>query len=186
MHTSRRDAFKAINDSPIALVEYKTKNIKWLKDEKAFSDSHREFRLRNKFEEKVGLLKTYPGISEKVLDFYKNEKYKGLIIEGTGLGHTPIGRNEAFVKKIKELIDSGCVVGITSQCINGRVNPTVYSNLRKVSETGAVYCEDMLAETALMKLAWLLGNYGKDEAEKLLGKNLRGEISEYSKIDIYE
>ncbi len=33
MHTSRRDAFKPINDEPIALVDYKTKKVEFLKKE---------------------------------------------------------------------------------------------------------------------------------------------------------
>ncbi|MFA6064493.1 MAG: Glu-tRNA(Gln) amidotransferase subunit GatD [archaeon] len=185
MHTSRRDAFKPINDTPIALVEYKSKEIKWIKDKTLFEKANKEFKLLNKFEEKVGLIKMHPFISEKEIEFYKKEKYPGIIIEATGLGHTPIRENDSFVKKIKELIDSGCIVGITSQCLNGRVHPFVYTNLRKVAQTGAIYCEDMLPETALMKLSWLLGNYSPKEARELLLKNLRGEITEFTRTDTY-
>ncbi len=186
MHTSRRDAFKAVNDTPIALVDFRTKEIKWIKDKTENEKSKGEFKLLNKFEEKVGLIKMHPLISEKEIEFYKTEKYKGLIIEGTGLGHTPIRENDSFIKTLKELVDSGCVVGVTSQCLNGRVSSTVYTNLRKVASIGAIYCEDMLAETALMKLSWLLGNYTKKEANELLAKNLRGEITPFTRIDTYE
>lgn len=186
MHTSRRDAFKAINDTPIALVDYNTREIKWLKDGKNYEKQGGKFRVKDKFEEKVGIVKMYPGISTKVIEFYKKEKYRGLIIEGTGLGHTPIGKNDEFVKEIGKLVKSGCVVGMVSQCINGRVHPSVYTNLRKVASAGAIYCEDMLPETAYIKLSWLLGNYKKAEAEKLLNANLRGEITEFSRMDTYK
>ena len=185
MHTSRRDAFKAINDTPIALVDYKTREIKWIKEKAIAEKSKGKFILKEKFEEKVGLVKMHPGISEKIFDFYKKEKYSGLIIEGTGLGHTPIRENDLFIKKISELIKSGCIVAMTSQCINGRVHPSVYSNLRKLANIGVVYCEDMLAETALMKLSWLLKNYKKNEVKELLSNNLTGEISEFSKINVF-
>jgi glutamyl-tRNA(Gln) amidotransferase subunit D len=185
MHTSRRDAFKAINDTPIALVNYKTKKIEWIKKEKDFK-TEGKLLLKDKIEEKVGLIKMHPSINEKLIEFYEKEKYKGLIIEGTGLGHTPIGKNDLFVKKIKSLIDSGCIVGMTSQCIHGRVHPKVYTNLRKLSDIGVIYCEDMIAETAFVKLVWLLGNYSKKETEELLPKNLRGEISEFSRTDTYD
>jgi glutamyl-tRNA(Gln) amidotransferase subunit D len=185
MHTSRRDAFKAINTNPIALVDYKSKEVKWLKDRGQFEHTKGEFKLQQKFWEKVGLIKMHPWISEDELEFYKKAKYKGLIIEGTGLGHTPIRENDSFVSAIKELVDAGIVVGITSQCINGRVNPHVYTNLRKVAATGAIYCEDMLSETALMKLSWLLGNYSAKEAKELLAKNLRGEITQFTRTDTY-
>ncbi len=180
MHTSRRDAFKPINDTPIAIVDYTTKEIKWIKEKADYEIATGEFRLFNNFEEKVGILKMHPWVSEKELEFYWKEKYSGLIIEATGLGHTPIREDDSFVWAIKRLVDSGCVVGITSQCLYGRVNPLVYTNLRKVQSTGAIYCEDMLPETALMKLSWLLGNFGKEKAKELLAKNLRGEISEFT------
>lgn len=185
MHTSRRDAFKAINDTPIALVDYRTKEIKWIKEKIEFEKQKGDFKLLNNFEEKVGLIKMHPLVSEKELDFYRKEKYKGLIIEGTGLGHTPIRENESFIKALKELIENGCIVGVTSQCLHGRVSSTVYTNLRKVAQAGAVYCEDMLPETALMKLSWLLGNYSSKEAKDLLNKNLRGEITPFSRTDTY-
>jgi glutamyl-tRNA(Gln) amidotransferase subunit D len=185
MHTSRRDAFKSINDTPIALVDYRTKEISWVKDKTQFEHTTGKFELKNKFEEKVGLIKMHPWITEKEIEFYKKEKYQGLIIEGTGLGHTPIREKDSFVESIKELVDSGCIVGVTSQCLNGRVHANVYTNLRKVASTGAIYCEDMLPETALMKLSWLLGNYSKKEATELLAKNLRGEITPFSRTDTY-
>jgi glutamyl-tRNA(Gln) amidotransferase subunit D len=185
MHTSRRDAFKPINDTPIALIDYRTKEIKWIKEKIDFEKQKGEFKLRNNFEEKVGLIKMHPFITEKEINYYKKEKYKGLIIEGTGLGHTPIRENDSFIKALKELIESECIIGITSQCLHGRVNSTVYTNLRKVASIGAIYCEDMLPETALMKLSWLLGNYSKEETIKMLSKNLRGEITTFTRTDTY-
>lgn len=185
MHTSRRDAFKAINDTPIAFVDYRTKDIKWMKDKTQFESKKGKFKLLNNFEEKVGLIKMHPFVSEKELEFYRKEKYKGLIIEGTGLGHTPVRENDSFIRALEELVKSGCIVGITSQCLNGRVSSTVYTNLRKVAATGAIYCEDCLPETALMKLSWLLGNYSENEAKKMLNENLRGEITAFSRTDTY-
>jgi glutamyl-tRNA(Gln) amidotransferase subunit D len=119
-HTSRRDAFKSINDTPIALVDYNKKEIKWIKNEKAFVKKG-NFEVKNKFEEKTGIIKMYPGISKKILEYYRKAKYKGIIIEGTGLGHTPVGKNDEFVKEIGKLVEDGCVVGMTSQCINAKI-----------------------------------------------------------------
>jgi glutamyl-tRNA(Gln) amidotransferase subunit D len=44
----------------------------------------------------------------------------------------------------------------------------------------------MLPETAFVKLSWLLGNYSKKEAAELLAKNLRGEITPFTRTDTYE
>ena len=76
------------------------------------------------------------------------------------------------------------MVVLTSQCIFGRVHGDIYANCRRLKEIGVIFGEDMLTETAYVKLAWLLGNYSKKETEKLIAENLRGEISartEYEK-----
>ena len=44
---------------------------------------------------------------------------RGIIIEGTGLGHV----SDLVVSKISRLVKRGIFVGMTSQCIWGRVDP---------------------------------------------------------------
>ena len=58
----------------------------------------------------------------------------------------------------------------------------VYSKGRDLQKLGVISGEDMLPETAFVKLAWLLGNYPKEKVKELVGKNLRGEISERTDI----
>ncbi len=185
MHTSRRDAFKAVNDSPIALVDYKSGKINFLK--KNYAKKRGTFKAMPKFEEKVGLLKSHPSMKLIEIDFFRKNKYKGLVIEGTGLGHTTvtIKKFEDNIKAIKNLIKSGCVVCMTSQCLFGSVHPSIYTNIRKLSEIGVVYCKDLLPETAFVKLAWLLANYKKSEVAELMGQNLRGEINERISMDSF-
>jgi len=186
MHTSRRDAFKPINDSEIALVDYKAGNIKFLKED--YPRKQGEFKIRGGFEEKIGFLKSHPNMHLEEFEFFEKNGYKGLVIEGTGLGHTAITvkKYEDVVRTIKKLTESGCIVCMTSQCLFGRVHPTIYTNLRKLSEIGVIYCEDMLPETAFVKLAWLLGNYSKEKAREMMAKNLRGEITERTEIGGFE
>ncbi len=181
LHSSRRDAFKPVNDSAIARIDYKTRKIetigKYLK-----KDKKKSLKIRPKLEEKVGLLKIHVNMFPEQFSFFKG--YKGLVIEGTGLGHTP-GQvpnewckiHENIYPAIKKVTDSGCVVVMTTNCINGRVQLNVYDKGRDLQKLGVVSGEDMLAETALVKLSWLLGNYKSDEAKKLIGQNLRGEIN---------
>jgi len=69
---------------------------------------------------------------------------------------------------------------MTTTCLFGRVEMQVYSKGRDLLKLGVVPGEDMLPDTAFVKLAWLLGNYKKEEVKELIGKNLRGEISERS------
>ncbi len=183
MHSSRRDAFRPINDTPLALVDIKG-NIEYKNDYS--KKSSMMGKAITGFEGKVALVKAYPNSTPDIIDFYLQKGYKGLIIEGTGLGHTPAStkdENDSWLPNIKNAISKGMIIGMTSQCIYGRVNENVYRNLRLLRNAGVIYCEDMLPETAYVKLGWLLGNYTKEDAANLLNKNMVGEIKERLEYD---
>lgn len=180
MHTSRRDSFRAINDTPIALVDYETRKIEYLKD---YSKKiGKKTILKDKMSTDVGLIKMHPNIKDSLFEFY-TKNYKAFIMENTGMGHAPTNTEENMRKYelLKKFIERGGIVGITTQCLYGRVHPDVYSNLRRLSDIGCVFCEDMLPETAYIKLSWLLANYPEDEVKILLNSNIRGEITERTK-----
>ncbi|MDP3698833.1 MAG: Glu-tRNA(Gln) amidotransferase subunit GatD [Nanoarchaeota archaeon] len=181
LHSSRRDAFKAVNDHPLARIDYKSREIKYVRN--GYPQRAKELSIKSKMEEKVGLLKIHVNMFPEQFSFFKG--YKGLIIEGTGLGHTPgqAPNKESLIHKkiypaLKKLTASGCVVVMTTQCIFGGVNMNVYDKGRDLLELGVIPGKDMLANTALVKLSWLLGNFSQEQAKKLLGENLRGEINE--------
>ena len=116
-------------------------------------------------------------------ELYKN--YKGLVIEGTGLGHTPGQAPNEYCKihkkiypAIEKIINSECIVVMTTQCLFGKVHMHVYDKGVDLTNLGVIPGQDMLPETAFVKLAWLLGNYKKDEVKELITKNLREEINE--------
>jgi len=177
MHTSRRDAFQPINTTPIALVS--PAKIDFLQDNYSKRTGDNKIILKDKFEPKVGLLKVHPNLNSDLFEFF-TKNYKAFVIEGTGLGHAPTNLGQDNLRNyelLKEFIKNGGIVAMTSQCLYGAVHPYVYTNLRRLSEIGCIFCEDMLPETAFIKLAWLLGNYSPEETKKMLIKNLRGEIS---------
>ena len=67
---------------------------------------------------------------------------------------------------------------MTTTCLFGKVDMQVYSKGRDLLNIGVIPGEDMLSETAFVKLSWLLGNYKQDKVKELIKKNLRGEINE--------
>jgi len=184
MHSSRRDAFRPINDLPLAKI--------WPEGKlEITNDKHSKRRvgktvLKKGFSQ-AGLIKAYPGSDPSIINWFIKQGYKGVVIEGTGLGHVPTGesgsesklfdKKKSWVPYVKKAVKKGMVVAITTQTIYGRVNPFVYRNLRLLHEAGAVFCEDMHPETALVKLSWLLSNH-PEHVKELLGKNLVGEINE--------
>ncbi|MBW2976353.1 Glu-tRNA(Gln) amidotransferase subunit GatD [Candidatus Woesearchaeota archaeon] len=183
LHSSRRDAFKPVNDSLIARISYESRKIEFIKKDYLKKDQKRKLVVKPKMEDKVGLLKIHVNMFPEQFEFYKG--YKGLVIEGTGLGHTP-GQvpnewckiHEKIYPAIKKVIDSGCIVVMTTQCLFGRVHMHVYDKGVDLAKLGVIPGDDMLPETAFVKLAWLLGNYRKNEVKELIRKNLRGEINE--------
>jgi len=182
MHTSRRDAFRSINASPVARVDYKNKKVQLLNKD-LLSKSEGKLKLKL-FKEnlKVGILKTRTQMFAEEYSVYKS--FDGLVVEGTGLGHLPNEKIDEFTKENEKIfgvvktLSGKMPVVMTSQCISGRVNMNVYTPQRELLEIGVIPGEDMTPETAFIKLAWLLSNYKKEEVKKLISKNLRGEISE--------
>ena len=176
MHTSRRDTFKVINSKPFAKVF--SDRIEIISDYK-FRNKNK-VKLDLKFEEKVALLKFYPGQDPDILDYYLKKKYKGIVIEMTGLGHVASRKARlSWLKKLKEIQDKGIIVCAAAQTVYGRLDPYVYSNQRELLKTGIIYLEDMLAETALMKLSWVLGKTkNKEEVKKLMLTNFAREFND--------
>ncbi|MEK6942255.1 MAG: Glu-tRNA(Gln) amidotransferase subunit GatD [archaeon] len=190
LHTSRRDAFKAVNETPIARINHATKEITFLKKSHQKFDAAKKFLAKTKMEPKVAIIKCHPNMFPEQFDFYRKQKYKGLVIEGTGLGQAPIGvpnkeakMNEKNFLAIQKLVKSGCIAVMASQCIFGAVQMNVYNNAISLKKIGVIPGKDMLPETAFIKLAWLLGNYPKEKAAEMMQQNLRGEINERTQMN---
>jgi glutamyl-tRNA(Gln) amidotransferase subunit D len=180
MHTTRRDAFRPINRLPIAKIT-----------PDGFVEKLSGYRIREKgetgldavFEENVALIKVYPGMSPGVLDYYVSKGCKGFVIEGTGLGHV---HTTHILPAIQRVTGSGIPVFITSQTIYGRVNLNVYTNLRLLQDAGAIGLEDMTAETAYVKLGWVLAHtQEKEKVKEMMLHDYAGEISLSSRTDAF-
>ncbi|RLF06345.1 MAG: Glu-tRNA(Gln) amidotransferase GatDE subunit D [Thermoprotei archaeon] len=172
-HTSRRDAFKAINDMPIARIIKGREIIVLAKDLRLRNEDRKSLKVYPNFDSRAALIKVYPGIPPEAVEWPLYAGFKGVIIEGTGLGHTP----SYIFPSIKKLIDNGIIVAMTSQCLWGRVNMNVYRTGVELLRMGVIPCEDMLPETALVKLMWCLANAkDEDEVKRLMLTNIAGEI----------
>ena len=179
MHTSRRDAFRPINELPLAKV-YQDGRIEILNSNYT-KRNNSKVHVDDKFENKTALVYVYPGMNPDVLDYYLEKKYKGIVIAATALGHVPtINPKYSLLNKLKKLIDEKVAIIISTQTIYGRVHPYVYTNLRKLSvQLDCIFAEDMLPETAYIKLGWVLGHTHKiDEVKKMMLTNYAGEICE--------
>jgi len=182
MHSSRRDAFKAVNAEQIALVDAQGM-VEWKNKEYFRSEGTSLTLALFKPDLKVGLVKAHPQMYAE--EFKPYFHYDGIVLEGTGLGHFPILKydnltkeHEAILEEIKKLAKQVPVV-MTTQTIFGVVNMGVYTPGRIQIEAGVLGTQlDLPPETAFIKLAWLISNYTPLEVRQLYYQNLRGEISE--------
>ncbi len=171
-HTSRRDAFQSIDCSPIFAID--GEDVTELSPPLRRRDPSRRLKVKAKFEEKVALVKVYPGISPHLIDFLTDEGYRGLILEGTGLGHAP----RSLLASLKNAIDAGILVGMASQCIWGRVDMNVYRSGVELLDIGVIPCSNMLPETALVKMMWVIANTKSPErARSEMLHPIAGEIT---------
>ncbi|HJM00941.1 MAG TPA: Glu-tRNA(Gln) amidotransferase subunit GatD [Nitrosopumilus sp.] len=169
-HTSKRGAFQTIGDDPAFLIV----NNKIQKNMKREFYTINEFEPRIKINDKVALVKYYPGFNPDVLKNLINSNYKAIIFEGTGLGH--IGENMYPIVKMAN--EKGIFMGMTSQCIDGRVRMTVYESGRDLLNLGIIPLENMIPEIALVKAMWITGN--TEEYNEIKENMLKQIASEFT------
>jgi len=177
-HTSRRDAFKSINTPVAARLRYNSLEI--MLEGLSTRDLSRRMDVRPEFDENVALVKFFPGMKPETLRRYASEGYRGMVLEGTGLGHV----GTYLLEAVRETVEDGLLVAMTSQCLWGRVNMNVYDTGIYLQRAGVIPLEDMLPETALVKMMWCLGQTkNREVAARLLTTNLAHEISERRTVE---
>jgi glutamyl-tRNA(Gln) amidotransferase subunit D len=169
-HTSKRGAFQTIGDDPAFIITENQiqKNI----TEDFFKVN--EFQPKIYLDTKVALVKYHPGYDPSLLDKIIEMGFKGIIFEGTGLGH--IGK--VMYESVKKANEKGIFLGMTSQCIDGRVGMTVYESGRDLLDLGVIPLENMIPEVALVKAMWALGkSQNREEVKKIMLENIASELS---------
>ncbi len=183
MHTSRRDAFVSINSEPIAFVypqklEFELRTRRYLPR----NSDRSSIILENKFDNKVALVKFYPGMDPEIIHYLIDKKYHGIVIEGTGFGHV----RKELLEPIRRAIEEEIPVVIASQTIFGRVNLNVYRRGVELLKIGVIPAEDMHPETAYVKLCWTLAKTrNMEEVRKIMLTPIAFEINPRSEVQTY-
>jgi len=169
-HTSKRSAFQTVGTEP-AFVIYEDKILK--NTQKEFF-SVNDYNPKINLDTKVALVKYHPGFDSEIIESLIKLQYRAIIFEGTGLGHV----GKTMYDSIKKAKESGMFLGMTSQCIDGRVSMTVYESGRDLLDIGITPLENMIPEVALVKAMWVLGNSKSyDEIKKMMLENYSSEFS---------
>jgi glutamyl-tRNA(Gln) amidotransferase subunit D len=101
--------------------------------------------------------------------------YRGIVIAGTGLGHV----NRPIFPALKWAIQEKNVhVVMTVQTLWGFAQMYVYDTGRDLLDLGVVPLDNMLPETALMKLSWVLGHTDEHgEVLRMMRRSINHEIT---------
>ena len=169
-HTSKRGAFQTIGDIPAFIITEKQtqKNIS-----KNYFERD-EFQPKINLDTKVALVKYHPGFDPNLLNQIIEMGYKGIIFEGTGLGHV----GKVMYENVKKANEKGIFLGMTSQCIDGRVRMTVYESGRDLLDLGIIPLENMIPEVALVKAMWAIGNsQNVEEIKEIMLQNIASELT---------
>ena len=165
------EAFRSFNIKPIGTCDPEPV----LKDHRFKRNSGSPI-FYSDVEERVFLLKFFPGMVGATLEVIIDAGYKGLVIEGVGAGNLPT--NPKFPKHVQRIVSRGIPVIVTTQCSVGKAEMSLYEVGKVNEDAGAISAFDMTPVAAFTKLAWILKQTTNlAEVKKLFVTNLAGEIS---------
>ncbi|MBI4861127.1 MAG: Glu-tRNA(Gln) amidotransferase subunit GatD [Candidatus Riflebacteria bacterium] len=173
MHSSYRSTFRTIGDIPLAIVG--REKFTYLTAEYNRRDRTRQVVIDPVYDDRTTILYYYPGMRPDVVDAIVEKGYRGIVIAGTGLGHV----NKPLYPAIKRAVDRGVHVVMTVQTLWGYVQMYVYDTGRDLMNLGIVPLENMIPETALMKLSWVLGHTDdRGEVRRMMLEPVAHEITQ--------
>jgi len=173
MHSSYRSTFRTVGDIPLCLVDAESFTI--INEDYIHRDPSRRARIDTLHEDRVTILYYYPGMNPDVLDALVDAGYRGVVIAGTGLGHV----NKPLYPAIERAVSRGVHVMMTVQTLWGFAQMYVYETGRELLGLGVVPLDNMLPETALMKLGWVLGHTkDREEVARMMQTSIAHEITE--------
>lgn len=182
-HTSRRDAFRSVNSRPIAYYDLVQHSLQLNGERYVERHERSDWHVRSMFDPNVALIKFHPGLSVGMIDWATATGYKGIVLEGTGLGHV----GDALFSALERAVKDGIVVAMCSQCVWGRVHMNVYSTGRDLLKIGVLPLGDMISETALVKMMWSFGQEKDPEKVKaMMTADIAYEISDRRALEEVE
>jgi L-asparaginase len=168
------DAFESENYPALAeagiIIDYNYAAIKPYEEGK-------KLKYFNKLDNRVMVLKLFPGITSKILDScFDIEDMRGVVLETYGSGNSP--SESWFINSLDKAVKKGLIILNVSQCNGGRVIQGRYQTSKDLKKIGVLSGGDITTEAAVTKMMFLLANEKEDaEIRRKLITPMVGEMS---------
>lgn len=155
-HTSKLETFRSVGAGPVATVDRNGVAIH------RPPGSESTYVPATSLTPAVYTIKSASGVTGELLEAALERGADGLVVEGTGLGNA----TKELGTAVRDAIDRGVPVVVTSRCLEGRTAP-VYGGVGggdRLREYGAIFAGDLPAQKAYLKLTLALAAYDDEAA----------------------
>ena len=188
MHSSRRDAFHAVNGQPLATLTltpdgFVAENLPWYAKALEQANPRPVAAQPTTYEpgQRIAQFIAGPWLHAEHIEAVVATGVQGVVLHGTGLGHLPIDdtqkdapENALLWRILTRCVNRDLPVVIVNQCIHGPVDMNVYSKGRKQQAMGLLgHGISSTPETMVAKLHWVLSQ--TSDVKSALSTNLCGE-----------
>ena len=158
MYSLADDAFRSIGRAEINLT--------------ATSAPSAPFRLHDALDTRVAVIRLYPGMKPITIDAHIASGYRGIILEGYGLGSVPgDDAEESFLPSLDRARTRACTVVLTTQCVYDGADLSHYEVGTRAAELGALSGGSLPIEALYVRLMQRLAETPEGETVKSLEKN---------------
>lgn len=166
------EAFRSPNYQELATAGVE---IQYNRD-KLFRSEQKELTIRTDFNDRVAIIKLFPGIQfasyEGVFD---RSKVDGIILETYGAGNAP--SDELLLNYCRQFTEQGGLIMNITQCSSGSVKQGLYETSAGLQSLGVISGGDMTTEAAITKMMVVLSQDRPEDGRELLESNIRGEMT---------
>lgn len=136
----------------------------------------KDFILHTKLDNRVAVLKLFPGISAQTIKAVLDSDVRSIVMETFGSGNTTT--DAWFLDLLKEAIEQGKNILNISQCKVGSVELGRYETSQGLKSIGVLNGYDLTFEAAVTKLMYLQGELeDQKEVAYWIEKDIRGELT---------